>query len=49
MLDFITKNSPIIGLIFFFVTFCFIVFYLTRAKTKKDCEKYAKIPLKDND
>ncbi len=47
-MEFIIRNAPLISLIFFFSVFCFVVFYLLRPKTKKECEKHAKIPLKDD-
>jgi cbb3-type cytochrome oxidase subunit 3 len=46
--EYIINNSPIIGLIFFILIFCGVVVYLLRPQTKKECEKYSKIPLKDD-
>lgn len=49
MKEFLTTYSPVIGLLFFFTIFCLLIIYLLRPKTKKDCEKHAKIPLKDEE
>ena len=49
MIDFIIENAATIGTIFFFSTFCFIVASLFKPKAKKESEKNAQIPLKDDD
>lgn len=49
MKEFIITHAPIIGLIFFFSAFCFIIIYLLRPKVKKEAQKHAKIPLKDDE
>jgi cbb3-type cytochrome oxidase subunit 3 len=46
-MDFIIKNSPIIGLLFFFFIFCFIAITLILPKNKKKFKKYGQIPFKD--
>lgn len=48
MKDFIINHAPTIGLIFFFSAFCLVIIYLLRPKTKKECDKHANIPLKDD-
>jgi len=46
MINFILENLLIIGTIFFFSFFCFIVFQVFFSKKlKKNIDKYAKIPL----
>ncbi len=47
MTDFIIKNSPIIGLLFFVTIFCVIVIIVALPKNKKKYQNYSKIPLKD--
>jgi cbb3-type cytochrome oxidase subunit 3 len=49
MIEFIADNSPIISLLFFFSVFCYVVYYLLKPGTKKESEKNAKIPLKEDD
>ncbi len=48
MKEFLITNAPIIGLLFFFSAFCFVIIYLLKPRTKKECEKHAQIPLKDD-
>ncbi|MES2677444.1 MAG: cbb3-type cytochrome c oxidase subunit 3 [Pseudomonadota bacterium] len=47
MIDFIVKNSPIIGLIFFVTVFCIVVIVVALPKNKKKFQDYSKIPFKD--
>lgn len=48
MIEFIIKNSLIIGTLFFFGFFCFIIFQVFFSKKlKKNIDKYSKIPLND--
>ncbi len=49
IIDFIIKNSPTIATIFFFTTFCYIIYSVFKKGTKKKFDKYSKIPLKDHD
>jgi cbb3-type cytochrome oxidase subunit 3 len=49
MIEFISNNAPIIGLIFFLSVFCIIVIILLLPKNKKKFKKYSKIPLKDDE
>ncbi len=47
MIDFIIKNSPIIGLLFFITVFCVVAINLLLPKNKKKYQDYSKIPFKD--
>jgi cbb3-type cytochrome oxidase subunit 3 len=48
LIDLLVEYSPLIGLIFFLTIFFGIVGFLCKAKTKKNCKKYAEIALKDD-
>lgn len=47
MIEFISVNAPIIGLIFFFTIFCIVVINLLLPKNKKKYQDYSKIPFED--
>lgn len=49
MKEFIITNAPTIATLFFFLTFCYIVFSVFRKNSKKKFDKYSKIPLQDDD
>ncbi len=49
MIDFISKNAPVIGLIFFVVVFCVVVIYVFCPKNKKQFQHSANIPFKDDE
>ncbi len=46
-MDFFVKYAPTIATIFFFLIFCYILFYALRKKNKKKFEDYSQIPLKN--
>lgn len=47
IIDFIVENAATIATIFFFTTFCYVIFYTFSKKNKKVFEDSAKIPLRD--
>jgi len=47
IINFIVKNSPIIGLLFFIAVFCVVIITLLLPKNKKKFQDYSKIPFKD--
>jgi len=49
MFDFLANNAPTIATIFFFVTFCYIVFAVFKKGAKEKFDKYSEIPLKDKE
>lgn len=49
MIEFLVKYSPVIGLLFFFITFCAIIFILFRPKAKNKFKDYANIPFKEDE
>ncbi len=49
LIDFLIKNSPIIGLFIFLTIFLIVVFLVFRPKSKKKFEEYAHIPLDDEE
>lgn len=48
MMDLFISNAPTIATLFFFLTFCYIVFSVFKKNTKKKFDKYSKIPLDDD-
>lgn len=49
MMDFFIQNAPTIATLFFFLTFCYIVFAVLKKGAKKKFDQYSQIPLKDED
>lgn len=49
MIEFLIKNSPIIGLFFFITVFCIVLVIVSLPRNKKKFQDYSKIPLKDDD
>jgi cbb3-type cytochrome oxidase subunit 3 len=45
LIDFLVKNSPIIGLFIFLTIFLTVIFLVLRPKSKKKFEEFARIPL----
>lgn len=45
MIDIFIKYAPTIGTIFFFLTFCYVVFSVFKKDAKKKFDKYSQIPL----
>lgn len=45
MLNFLVNNAATIATIFFFLTFCYVIFFTFSKKNKKRFEESAKIPL----
>jgi len=49
MKEFLFQSAPTIATVFFFLTFCYIVFSVFKKGSKKNFDKYSQIPLQDND
>ncbi len=49
MLEFFIANSATIGTIFFFLTFCYIIYFTFKKSNKKRFEEDAKIPMNDEE
>lgn len=49
MMDFVSDNAGMIGLLFFFSTFCGVVFWAFRPSKKQDIENHRFIPLEGDD
>ncbi len=49
MIDFLSQNAGLIGLIFFFIFFCAVVLWVMRPGTKADYKNSASIPFKETD
>ncbi len=49
MLDYISLNAGLIGLIFFFVFFITVTLWTFRPAAKESYEKHALIPLEENE
>lgn len=49
MIDFVTSNATLIGLLFFFSFFVVVLIWVYRPGTKSTYKKYAEIPLKERD
>lgn len=45
-MEWFVKYAPTIATIFFFLTFCYIIYSVFRKGTNKKFEEYSKIPLK---
>lgn len=41
--------APTIATVFFFLTFCYVIYAVFKKGAKKKFDKYSKIPLKDHD
>lgn len=48
LIDLLSHHAAMIGLLFFFVFFCVVGFWTFRPSARKDYQKYARIPLKEN-
>lgn len=48
MIDFLIKISPIVGTLFFFGFFCYVIFIVFQKGAKKKFDKYSKIPMNDD-
>lgn len=44
MIDSFVKYAPTIATLFFFITFCFIVFSVFKKGTKKKFDEYSQMP-----
>lgn len=49
MMEFIFQNAATIATLFFFITFCYIIYSVFKKGVKKKFDKYSKIPLNDKD
>lgn len=45
MIDLFIKHAPTIGTLFFFFTFCYVIFSVFKKDTKQKFDNYSKIPL----
>ncbi len=48
-MNFLFENAATIATIFFFSTFCYVIFIAFKKSNKKKFDQYSKIPLKDHD
>jgi cbb3-type cytochrome oxidase subunit 3 len=48
MIDFIAQNAATIGTVFFFSTFCYVIYSVFKKGAKKKFDQYSKIPLQDD-
>ena len=49
MLEFIARNAATIATLFFFATFCYVIYYSFKKGNKKKFDEMAKIPLQEKD
>ncbi len=49
MMETLLDNAATISTVFFFLFFCYVIYCVFKKETKKDFDKYSKIPLKDNE
>ena len=49
MIDLFIHHAPTIGTLFFFLTFCYVIFSVFKKGNKKKFDKYSQIPLDDLD
>ncbi|MBU6339396.1 MAG: CcoQ/FixQ family Cbb3-type cytochrome c oxidase assembly chaperone [Rickettsiales bacterium] len=49
MIDFITSQAPTIATLFFFLTFCYVIFSVFKKGTSKKFDKYSQIPFKERE
>jgi cbb3-type cytochrome oxidase subunit 3 len=49
MIDLLFKYSPVIGLFLFLSIFLAVIWMVFRPKSKKEFDKFSKIPLKDEE
>ena len=49
MIDLFVKHAPTIGTLFFFLTFCYVIFSVFKKDVKKKFDKYSQIPLEDSE
>ena len=49
MIQTFLDNAPVIATVFFFLTFCYIIYAVFKKGTKKKFDKYSQIPFEDND
>ncbi len=47
-MEWFVTYAPTIATIFFFLTFCYIIYSVFKKGTNKKFEKYSKIPLKED-
>ena len=48
MTDIFIKYAPTMGTMFFFITFCYVVFSVFKKDAKKKFDKYSQMPLEDS-
>ena len=49
MIDFYATYGAIIGTVFFFAIFCYIIYSVFKKDSKKKFDKYSQIPLNDKE
>ena len=47
MIEWIIQNAASIATVFFFLTFCYIIYFVFKKGSKKKFDQYSKIPLED--
>lgn len=47
-MNFLIENAATIATIFFFLTFCYVIYSVFKKGTKKKFDQYSKIPLNDD-
>lgn len=48
MIEFIITNAATIATLFFFVVFCYVIYYSFKKSNKKQFEKLSKVPMDDD-
>ncbi len=49
MIDLIISQAPTIATIFFFLTFCYVIFSVFKKGSGKKFDEYSKIPFKEEE
>ena len=49
MIDLLISNAPTIATVFFFLTFCYIIFSVFKKDNSKKFDEYSKIPFKEEE
>jgi cbb3-type cytochrome oxidase subunit 3 len=49
MIDLFIKQAPTIGTLFFFFTFCYVIFSVFKKGSKKKFDEYSQIPFEEEE
>lgn len=49
MIDLFIKHAPTIGTLFFFFTFCYVIFSVFKKGSKKKFDEYSQIPFEEEE